>query len=140
MFKTDVQSEIYLMVDGKKIELEDLEYHMIRESAPLFIMGNPDPRSFSRGRKREIRGSFTINTEVNEFVYGRDCSIHVRPLKNDVEYFFKNVHVTDTLTTYTEDGRRICICQFLATDRLEKPQYHKMNNRQLAVHLLDKEY
>lgn len=36
-------------------ELQSITYSVTREKAPIFTMGNPNPRSFSRG-KRGIAG------------------------------------------------------------------------------------
>lgn len=48
---------------GNKIigELQSITYSVTREKAPIFTMGNPNPRAFSRG-KRGIAGSmvFTV--------------------------------------------------------------------------------
>jgi len=43
------------------MELQGISYSVTREKAPIYTMGSPDPRSFSRG-KRGIAGSmiFTI--------------------------------------------------------------------------------
>lgn len=42
---------------GNKVigELQSITYSVTREKSPIFTMGSPDPRSFSRG-KRGIAG------------------------------------------------------------------------------------
>jgi hypothetical protein len=49
--------DIQATMAGKPIgELQGISYTVTREKAPLYTMGSPDPRSFSRG-KRGIAGS-----------------------------------------------------------------------------------
>ncbi len=47
-------------------ELQALTFSVTREKAPVYTMGSPDPRSFSRG-KRGIAGSLVFS------VFDRDC-------------------------------------------------------------------
>lgn len=49
--------DIHVTMGGNEIgELQGVSYTVTREKAPLYTMGSPDPRSFSRG-KRGIAGS-----------------------------------------------------------------------------------
>lgn len=49
--------DIKITMGGKEIgEMQGISYTITREKAPLYTMGNPNPRSFSRG-KRGIAGS-----------------------------------------------------------------------------------
>jgi len=49
-------------------ELQAITYHVQREKAPIYTMGSPEPRSFSRG-KRGIAGSMVFT------VFDRDALI-----------------------------------------------------------------
>jgi len=50
-------ADILISVGGKIMgELQGISYSITREKAPLYTLGSPDPRSFSRG-KRGISGS-----------------------------------------------------------------------------------
>jgi hypothetical protein len=50
-------ADIVATFHGRLIgELQAITYSVVREVAPIYTMGNPDPRSFSRG-KRGISGS-----------------------------------------------------------------------------------
>lgn len=53
-------ADIVATFDGKVIgELQAVTYSVTREKAPIYTMGSPDPRSFSRG-KRGIAGSLVF--------------------------------------------------------------------------------
>lgn len=55
-------ADIVASFNGRVIgELQALSYSVAREVAPLYTMGSPDPRSFSRG-KRGISGSLVFVT------------------------------------------------------------------------------
>ena len=51
-------------------ELQGISYSVTREKAPLYTMGSPDPRSFSRG-KRGISGSLVFLTFDRSALIGR---------------------------------------------------------------------
>ena len=52
-------------------ELASITVSVTREKAPVFTMGNPNPRSFSRG-KRGIAGSLTFT------VFDRDALAQIK--------------------------------------------------------------
>lgn len=53
-------TDIRAMVDGQEIgTIQSLAYSMTREPAPIYTLGNANPRSFSRGR-RGIAGTLTF--------------------------------------------------------------------------------
>jgi hypothetical protein len=77
-------SGLYIAQMGS-IELEYLSYSKVREMAPIYIMGNVDPRTFSRG-KRQIAGSIKSYIPLQEGSTGRIEAIHLGELKNgDIE-------------------------------------------------------
>ena len=49
-------------------ELQSITYSVTREKAPVFTMGNPNPRSFSRG-KRGIAGSLVFTVFDRDALY-----------------------------------------------------------------------
>lgn len=52
----------------------DMNYTVTREGAPMYIMGNPDPRTFARGRRRVINGSVTgLGVRDREIEYLMDA-------------------------------------------------------------------
>lgn len=56
-------------------ELQAITYSVTREKAPIYTMGNPNPRSFSRG-KRGIAGSLVFS------VFDRDALAELKKQKN----------------------------------------------------------
>lgn len=76
-YKADYTSfsgaDIVATINNKVIgELQAISYSVTREKTPIYTMGSPDPRSFSRG-KRGIAGSmvFTVfNNDALEFLKG----------------------------------------------------------------------
>ena len=64
---------------GNKIigELQSITYSVTREKAPIFTMGNPNPRAFSRG-KRGIAGSMVFT------VFDRDA---LKDLKSKTDVY-----------------------------------------------------
>lgn len=61
--------DIIASFNGKMIgELQGITYSISREKAPIYTMGSPEPRSFSRG-KRGIAGSLVFT------VFNRDALI-----------------------------------------------------------------
>jgi hypothetical protein len=58
-------SLLYLINDTARseIELKTINYNTVREMAPIRTIGNSDPCSFSRG-KRRIAGTVESNTEL----------------------------------------------------------------------------
>jgi hypothetical protein len=77
-------ADISAVVNDKVVgELQGISYSVTREKVPIYTMGSPDPRSFSRG-KRGIAGSMVF-TVFNKDVF------------ND----FKNGPVTNSITMIT---------------------------------------
>ena len=64
----DIKASFGNLVIG---ELASITYSVTREKAPIFTMGNPNPRSFSRG-KRGIAGSLVFT------VFDRDALFNVK--------------------------------------------------------------
>lgn len=63
-------ADIHATFNGKVIgELQAITYSVTREKAPIYVMGDPNPKSFSRG-KRGIAGSLVFT------VFDRDA-LHV---------------------------------------------------------------
>lgn len=78
-------------------ELQSITYSVTREKAPIFTMGNPNPRAFSRG-KRGIAGSLVFT------VFDRDA---LKDLKSTTTVYRQGMNDSGT---YDEDGN------FIATD------------------------
>ena len=67
-------ADITAMLGNKQVgTLQAISYSVAREKAPIYVMGSPDPRSFSRG-KRGISGHMVFT------VLDRDA---LAPLKTD---------------------------------------------------------
>lgn len=64
----DIKASFGNLVIG---ELASITYSVTREKAPIFTMGNPNPRSFSRG-KRGIAGSLVFT------VFDRDALARIK--------------------------------------------------------------
>ncbi len=63
-------ADIVATFDGKIIgELQAITYSVTREKAPVYTMGSPNPRSFSRG-KRGIAGSLVFTVFDRDSLHG----------------------------------------------------------------------
>lgn len=71
-------------------ELQAITYSVTREKAPVYVMGDPNPKSFSRG-KRGIAGSLVFT------VFDRDA---LHQLKNDTGFnvYRHGLNTTGSLT------------------------------------------
>lgn len=98
-------ADIVATFNGKIIgELQAITYSVTREKAPIYTMGDPNPRSFSRG-KRGIAGSLVFT------VFDRDALWN---LKNDDNVYrhglnsasgdFKNPKAVHQYGTETQDS------------------------------------
>lgn len=96
----DITATIGTVVVG---ELQSISYSVTREKAPIYTMGNPNPRSFSRG-KRGIAGSlvFTVFDRAALYDVKKQSKIKAHGLNNSD--IFKTgvapegVHVDSTKT------------------------------------------
>ncbi|MGG2085292.1 hypothetical protein [Lysinibacillus pakistanensis] len=73
-------------------ELQAITYSVSREKAPVYTMGSPEPRSFSRG-KRGIAGTLVFT------VFDRDALIEA--IKSNVTRIGSNPNDPATNTAYT---------------------------------------
>jgi hypothetical protein len=96
-------------------ELQAITYSVTREKAPIYVMGDPNPKSFSRG-KRGIAGSLVFT------VFDRD-SLH--SLKQD-----PNVHAQGlNSTALAESGDVLPVNEQAATVDASNPQVAWKNKR-----------
>jgi len=71
-------ADIIATLGGKVIgELESITYSITREKTPIYTMGDPNPRSFSRG-KRGIAGTLSF------IVFDRDALHQLKTIDNPV--------------------------------------------------------
>lgn len=124
--------------DGLVFELESVEYNLVREQAPIYIMGDPGPRAFSRG-KRYVSGSFRFNATHYDDIMRQDVfDIHI--LYDDTKIKLDDVKVMSF--EYISISEETYECTFISYG-VKKEVIEKlegMSNRQLAVRLLSKEY
>lgn len=79
----DIKASFGNLVIG---ELASITYSVTREKAPIFTMGNPNPRSFSRG-KRGIAGSLVFTVFDRDALYNiKEGSTVYRQSFNDSSY------------------------------------------------------
>lgn len=100
-------ADIVATFNGKLIgELQAITYSVTREKAPIYTMGDPNPRSFSRG-KRGIAGSlvFTVfdrdalwNLKDDENVYRHGLNSGSGDLKNPKPIHEYGEESADTIT------------------------------------------
>ena len=95
-------------------ELQAITYSVTREKAPIYVMGDPNPKSFSRG-KRGIAGSLVFT------VFDRD-SLH--SLKQE-----KNVHAHGLNSTALSEGDVKPIHELAASIDAASPQTAWKNKR-----------
>lgn len=93
MFKSSDYAQTYTSFSGADIiatigsvtigELQSISYSVTREKAPIYTMGNPNPRSFSRG-KRGIAGSlvFTVFDRASLSEIKKQSTIKAHGLNN----------------------------------------------------------
>ncbi|MCW4013897.1 MAG: hypothetical protein NWF07_13055 [Candidatus Bathyarchaeota archaeon] len=80
-YTTYAGSDIVATFNGRVIgELQAITYSVTREKAPVYTMGAPDPRSFSRG-KRGIAGSLVFT------VFDKDCFYNLKEGNVDAMYW-----------------------------------------------------
>lgn len=101
-FATTEYSQTYNSFSGADIkasfgnliigELASITYSVTREKAPIFTMGNPNPRSFSRG-KRGIAGSLVFTVFDRDALSRiKDGSTVYRQAFNDSSYKQKDIN------------------------------------------------
>lgn len=88
-------------------ELQALTYSVTREKGPIYVMGDPNPKSFSRG-KRGIAGSlvFTIFDRDALFSLKQNAQVHRHGL-NQTQMIAGNtklLNVSDTAANLTAAG------------------------------------
>lgn len=109
-------ADIKATFDGKTVgELQAISYSVTREKTPIYTMGSPDPRSFSRG-KRGIAGSmvFTVfNKDALDVVKLSDAGKTNRQVT--VAYANMKARPTYTDNGTTQEGS----IQFLNPDTWE---------------------
>jgi hypothetical protein len=104
-------ADIVATFNGKIIgELQAITYSVTREKAPIYTMGDPNPRSFSRG-KRGIAGSlvFTVfdrdslwNLKNENNVYRHGLNSASRDLTNPLAVNqYDNLNGTDVVNTWS---------------------------------------
>jgi hypothetical protein len=71
-------ADIVATFNGRVVgELQAITYSVTREKAPIYVMGDPNPKSFSRG-KRGIAGSLVFT------VFDRDALHQLKTVENPV--------------------------------------------------------
>lgn len=82
-------SDIVATIDDKVVgELQAVSYSVTREKVPIYVMGSPDPMSFSRG-KRGIAGSMVFT------VFNRDALSFLKEGdRNNIYTAYANQHPT----------------------------------------------
>ncbi|MDK2600707.1 hypothetical protein QO179_24745 [Bacillus stercoris] len=71
-------ADIVATFNGRVVgELQAITYSVTREKAPIYVMGDPNPKSFSRG-KRGIAGSLVFT------VFDRDALHQMKTTDNPV--------------------------------------------------------
>ena len=76
-------------------ELQAITYSVTREKAPVYVLGDPNPKSFARG-KRGIAGSLVFT------VFDRDA---LHRMKQDKNVFRNGLNSTGQVPTAMEDVR-----------------------------------
>lgn len=124
--------------DGLVFELESVTYNLVREQAPIYTIGNPGPRAFSRG-ERYMSGYFRFNATHRDDIMRQDVfDIHI--LYDDTKIKLDDVKVMSC--QYINISEKTYECTFISygakNEVIEKLE--GMSNKQLAVRLLSKEY
>lgn len=112
-------ADIVATVDNHIIgELQAISYSVTREKTPIYTMGSPDPRSFSRG-KRGIAGSMVFT------VFNNDALDFLK--KNDSINGIYTAYANTRPTTPTEPGNPPTY-EFLSPDQWEEKFAEAGNN------------
>ncbi len=106
-------ADIVATFAGKVIgELQAITYSVTREKAPIYTMGSPDPRSFSRG-KRGIAGSLVFQ------VFDRDV---FHNMKDDSKYMTASANTKDPMSMDEWDTAQDNNNEFVEADAIYADQ------------------
>jgi hypothetical protein len=125
------------------IDLEEMSYQVSREREPIYMMGQPDPRSYSRGR-RTISGTCKIeeNSEAVERLKEEGFSIQVynRPKgEKPHKIVFKHVMAVSINKMWGNDKKMWHVITWIADDiNLTEEELKKVNRN--FTNLLSAEY
>jgi hypothetical protein len=126
---------LYAVVGGKKLDIEDLRYTVTRETEPIYQMGTPIHREHKR---RTLVGNLTLSREVLNQVHDRRFDIYIEDMKENRRIILHRLWIT----SYSHSVFDECFAAFIAdsidVDELKKLE--EMTNRELAKRLLTKEY
>jgi hypothetical protein len=116
-------SDIVATINNRVIgELQAVSYSVTREKTPIYVMGSPDPQSFSRG-KRGIAGSlvFTVfNSDALNFLYEDNSSKIYTAYAN-------------SLTRANDSDQGTATIEFLTPDQWEQAFKDTANDGTTAV-------
>lgn len=136
-----VKAEAVLQ-SGETCKLESVEYQIHREMAPIYVNGDANPRSFSRG-KRGISGVFTIDRmdcphyrHLNEGTAPLYIRIHLKSDSGFLQIFeFSGITIFQT-----EDDLFSKRMHFVAQTADGFTMNERITNRGIAKKVLSKEY
>ena len=138
MGEENMEATIYAVRHGKdrKVTIEELTYKIVREKAPLFSMGTPDPRSFERG-KRGIIGDFIVDLSGFSHLRRGKFDIFITIEDESKGIHLQSVEVLD-VSNKCDDGfvKLTFVCED-ATLHEKKKQVQEVNNREMAVKVLE---
>lgn len=105
-------ADIVATFNGRVIgELQAITYSVTREKAPVYTMGSPDPRSFSRG-KRGIAGSLVFT------VFDKDTFFNLKAGTVDANYWTAAANVGNNA-----DGTATSMTQWNTKQQDAKDQF-----------------
>jgi hypothetical protein len=99
---TDTIVEIYALVDGKKIEIEDLHYTITRETEPIYQLGSPMHKFMTAGR-RTLTGSLSVNGASFRKLRVRRFDIHINIFEDNRTVLIKGVEMLNWMHPSDED-------------------------------------
>lgn len=123
---------------GERIDIERLRYQIEREAAPIYAMGNPNPRSFERGR-RSLTGRFSVKME-DYYGLSEMNGISLHALSEEAETVVVEVELLDY--QFTNSMEEVVV--FFTGRRVQRNpsgmELQKRSNRELAKVLLTSAY
>ena len=137
MDEENMVATMYAVRHGKdnKITIEELRYKVTRESTPLFQMGTPIIKSFSRG-KRGVVGDFIV--DLAGFSHLRRGMFDIFISTEDIS---KEVHLKSVDILYVYDRHDGFVkCTFVCEDAFlyqKKKPVQETTNREMADRVLD---
>jgi hypothetical protein len=125
--------------EGKRYDINAVEYSIVRETAPIYTLGSPMPSYHTRGSKY-VSGTLYLPEDTFYALMDSDGDTFTIGIEQDgKEITLEGADIIGERYIHQENRY---ICEFICK-RITKEKALELENlskRELAKHLLDKEY